>query len=620
MRRGKGIAAAIVAAVVIASALVAGGPVRAAFPGANGTIVFERGDGNQSEIYSANADGTGLKRLTNNSTPDYFPEVSPDGRSIAYTGRDDKGFQIFVMTLEGQGVVKLTSGSGDNEDPTWSPDGTRIAFTSKRDGDNEIYVINLDGSKLTKVTNNSASDFGAAWSPDGRSIAWASDVDGDNEIFRTDPFEENAVDQLTNNSFNDIGPDWSPTGLVIHGGGGGEQARITFSRFVLDNPQPTPAPAQPAGNWEIFTMVGWDGSSELQVTSNDTDADLNPAYSPDGSEILFDSGHSGGGARQLFTVPRQGGTATQLTTGDVNVGFADWGPAFGGTQVAFEAQTTRSDYDIWVTTPNGATNLTGETTTDEYCPRFAFDGSKLVYFGGNPPDIYTIRPDGSEHFRVVKARSATDAWPTISPDGSKIVFVRWFESRTFGGGCGCYRNLVIINADGTGIQRLLEMPGEDHVDPAWSPDGSKIAFSREAPAGSDQYDLFTIQPNGKGMTRLTNTPGRNEFHPAWSPDGTKITFDNRTGGRIPVHGPPPAGVAREIWVMNANGGGVKKLTDNQQGDILPWFSPDGTQIYFSRYSGTSWDIMVMPAAGGKAVPFRATGKDEHCVTAAQLPG
>ncbi|MFN8459398.1 MAG: hypothetical protein U0401_32905 [Anaerolineae bacterium] len=138
-----------------------------------------------TEIYTINADGTGLKRLTNVSAMNRSPAWSPDGTRIAFGSSRDEGnpsgcpfncnFEIYVMNADGSDQRRLTNNPQVDNWPVWSPDGTRIAFTSYRDGNAEIYIMNADGSNPTRLTNNPASDFWPMWSPDGTRIAFVTD-------------------------------------------------------------------------------------------------------------------------------------------------------------------------------------------------------------------------------------------------------------------------------------------------------------------------------------------------------------------------------------------------------------------------------------------------------------
>jgi Tol biopolymer transport system component len=132
-------------------------------------IAFNSARASVSDIYTMNADGTDVVRLTT-SGGNFDPDWSPDGSRIAFMSRYD----IHVINADGTGEVSFGA-PGDDWDPAWSPDGTKIAFLSRRHGFNfEVYVMTADGADATRVTV-SASDAGApSWQPINRSPACAS--------------------------------------------------------------------------------------------------------------------------------------------------------------------------------------------------------------------------------------------------------------------------------------------------------------------------------------------------------------------------------------------------------------------------------------------------------------
>ncbi len=121
---------------------------------------------------------------------------------------------------------------------------------------------------------------------------------------------------------------------------------------------------------------------------------------------------------------------------------------------------------------------------------------------------------------------------------------------------------------------------DDHH-PDWSPDGSRIAFSSD-PGGN--RDIYVMNADGSGIARLTSSPAH-DGAPVWSPDGQRIAFDSNRGGDF------------EVYVMNADGSGLIQLTDNSSHDGVPDWSPDGNRIVFSSDRYGNRDTYVMNADG-----------------------
>jgi Tol biopolymer transport system component len=193
-------------------------------------LVFESGRRNQMmtyinhDIYVMGADGSNVRRLTDDGADEGSPRWSPDGESIAYVRMEyfsnqapieNPAWDIYVMNADGTDPMQLTSDPSNELEPSWSPDGTRIAFISDRNGRNfDIYVMNADGSNITQVTDDSANEFGPAWSPDGKHIIFNSDRNGNVQLFMI-RIEGSTLVQLTEDTSNSAYADWSPDGKRI---------------------------------------------------------------------------------------------------------------------------------------------------------------------------------------------------------------------------------------------------------------------------------------------------------------------------------------------------------------------------------------------------------------------
>jgi TolB protein len=147
-------------------------------------IVFASSrDGDKYQIYISNADGTNVRRLTNDPLIGYYnPQISPDGKQIVYyTEKGDSKDQVWTMNIDGSDKKLLTANIGHNIFPGWSADSKEIIFaSSKRDTDSAgsyvdgsyLYLIRADGTGLRKL--GSINSFFARLSPDGKRLAYIS--------------------------------------------------------------------------------------------------------------------------------------------------------------------------------------------------------------------------------------------------------------------------------------------------------------------------------------------------------------------------------------------------------------------------------------------------------------
>ncbi len=122
----------------------------------DGRIVFHS-ENKKSWISIADIDGNNLIRLTHNEAEEQHPEVSPDGKQIAFMSDRDGNHEIYVMNMDGSNQKRLTNNDVDDWYPSWSPDGSQLIFSSLRDGKKGIYIMNKDGTEVRKIISNATS-------------------------------------------------------------------------------------------------------------------------------------------------------------------------------------------------------------------------------------------------------------------------------------------------------------------------------------------------------------------------------------------------------------------------------------------------------------------------------
>jgi Tol biopolymer transport system component len=221
----------------------------------------------------------------------------------------------------------------------------------------------------------------------------------------------------------------------------------------------------------------------------------------------------------------------------------------------------------------------------------------LPYWGSDRMQLMAVSARGGGARQLTSG--PFDAMPSFSPDGRWIAFTRIVQSVI-----APTASLFTMDGGGRHLQPLLA----DGIDlsAAWSPDGSTIAFSRLASADRplDEATLYLADANGSHVRSLGVTAVHG-VSPAWSPDGKRlafVSFDDDNGPACPAASCPPSG---ELYVVAADGTGLRRLTRSKADDEHPSWSPDGTRLVFAsgfdvRSQGHPPWLMLIRASGGRA--------------------
>ncbi len=510
-------------------------------------IAFSSRPDRNRDIYVINADGTGLRQVTDDEYPDEGPTWSPDGTKIAFASARDESYDIYVMNIDGSNRTQITDGSVDYYEPAWSPDGNLIAFSSrsgifviKPDGteqptqlsdlgslwhkqtptwspdsqtiafaskvrhewyyDYEIYTVNISGyhSELKRLTYRRGEDFNPAWSPDGTKLAFVSMFQRHPEIYVLVDFQT-YLQRLTDNSYSDTAPSWSPDGT-----------RIAFA-------------SDRGGDDELYVMNA-DGTGVTQLTDNDDKQAYGPTWSPDGRRIAYQSGASfdTGGHYDIYIINEDGSGNVKLTSHDIIAttrlnGVLTWSP--DGTRIAY-LSNLNGQYQVYIMNSDG-TDQVGLNVEDcrsyaaarGYDPHWSHedtgiswspDGSRLV-LSCLDSNLRLIDPSGETQTEFYACNDQVSA-PEWSPDGTRIAFTcPHLESG---------RNDIHIYdlIDDYALHTTIEEESEprswlpphatpvfmekgDDAQPAWSPDGTKIAFASDRDGDYEIYVLdLTLAP------------------------------------------------------------------------------------------------------------------------------
>jgi TolB protein len=270
---------------------------------------------------------------------------------------------------------------------------------------------------------------------------------------------------------------------------------------------------------------------------------------------------------------------------------------FPGTngRIAFEHEEPAGDHtqtDIFTVKPSGKglLQLTDSSNNNEFGPAWNAAGTRIAFWRTKAPfgpgSIWIMDADGTDKRRLTKNVDARD--PVWNPAGGRLAY-------TCAGHNGDICTLRV--SDGGDRRHVTSSPAGD-FEPAWSPDGRHIAFSRATSAQGDVGDIYVIDVKTKKVIRVTHSSDY-DHQAAWSPDGTKIVFERDFDTRF------------SIFVVNADGTALKRLTRGPHFDVGPTFSPDGKFIAFASDRGQEFfhDLWIM----------RADGTDKHRLGGSQFP-
>jgi dipeptidyl aminopeptidase/acylaminoacyl peptidase len=423
------------------------------------------------------------------------PELSPDGRYVAYTVRatnwDDNAYetQIWVADAATGATRQLTNSKKSSQSPAWSPDGSKLAFISDRTDNRQIYQINPAGGEAEALTTLEDGVSSFAWAPDGTRIAYTAtepkpsavkDRDkkyGEFQIVEQDyrmthlfvldvaAGAKGATRALTSGAFTVGSFAWSPDGT-----------RIAFDH------QANPSPAS-SGSSDISIVTVADAAVRPLVTQSGPDS--HPVWSPDGARIAFETSMASPDYfytnRVIATVPAGGGAPAVLTKAfDEDPSIVAWMP--GGLFFAASQRTYSSLFRLDVTSGSIARLAPNETSVNSSFS-LSRDGAKVAFLSADSTamaEVYVAGVSGASLTSPMKLsdeNSQTRGWATgtlevvswKSQDGATIEGVlhkpaNFDASRK-------YPLLVVIHGGPTGVSRAVPFTSTTYPIDVWVPRG-----------------------------------------------------------------------------------------------------------------------------------------------------
>jgi Tol biopolymer transport system component len=520
-------------------------------------------DGN-GEIYVMNADGTNQLRLTFNPAFDSEPAFSRAGDKIAFMSFRDGNAEIYIMHADGSSQTRLTNHPGSDAQPAFSPDGSKIAFVSTRSGQVSIWLMNVDGSNPVELFDG----IGGAepeFSPDGTKIVFGGNGGSGSD---TEVWTMNADGTGRNNISQDAlsfeySPSFSQDGTKI----------VYFRDPRMGSPQPG------------IYMMNLDGSNKVNI-SNNGGVDQNPAYSPDGTRIVFESFRDNNA--EIYVMDVDGTHQTNLT----NHNGTDTSPSWGA------ANSVPVLSNVVVSSPineGSVATLSGEITDAN-----ASDSFVLTIAWGDGQSQTLDYPAGTNSFEVTHVYA--DDPPAGSPTDDYAITYSINDHR-FGTDSGS-KSVTVNNVNPT-LSNVAVSPSPASVGQTVTVSGNYTDLGYHGSPADEQLQVFVTWGDGQSTSVVTTgSPGAiNATHQYGAPGDYTITVQvsDNDGGvtseplAVVVTTPPPAA---------PTGLTVQSVSTNQVG--LGWMDNSNNETGFAieRCSKrTCTDFVEIATVGANVTAF-----------------
>jgi dipeptidyl aminopeptidase/acylaminoacyl peptidase len=427
------------------------------------------------------------------------PQISPDGRLVAYTVRstnwEENTFdtQIWIADSRTGQARQLTQSKKSSQSPAWSPDGSMLAFISDRTDKRQLYVIGMTGGEARALTALDEGVGSFRWAPDGKSIAYATtepksaaakqrdDKFGEFQVVNEDhrmtqlfvlDIATKATRALTNGPFTVGNFEWSPDG-----------------RSIAFDHRANPSPGS-SGSDDISIVTVADGALHKLVTQDGPDS--HPIWSPDGSRIAFETAMANPayyyGNKVIATVPAAGGTPEPMTsTFDEDASPVEW----KGNGIFFTAsERTRSHLYRLDPATKAITRLVPGDQEIGSSFSLSKDGSRVAFLRADSKSM-------SEVYVAPIPTPASSVASRTSPDATKLTDM---NAQTVSWITGTREVVSWKSQDGAAIEGVLHKPPDfdrNHKYPLLVVvHGGPTGVSRTVPFSSTIYPIDLWVPRG----------------------------------------------------------------------------------------------------------------------------
>jgi eukaryotic-like serine/threonine-protein kinase len=437
-------------------------------------------------------------------------------------------------------------------DASFSPDGKMIAFASTKSGTKNIWVTQTASTEAIQVTNDAFLNTDPIWSPKGDEIAFFSQRGPDDKpssigIWRVPALGGTARSVGAISNLSSHLRRWTASGKIYYEMNNDLHAADTAS-----------------GISQQVTLFSAKGVRPVWID-----------ISPDEKSIIYVT--EGEGAWQLFVSDLAGSSPVKIADGSGNVEGVAWLP--DKNRIFYSALIDGVFQVFAADTSGGKGSRVTSSETDSVVVDAAPDGNSIIFSSAKEEsNLWRVNvTDGQESPLARDLNSKL--WPAISPDNTRMAFQ---SVKNLSAGNHLLESAIVVKpVKARDEGERPTMLAERGFLPAWSPDGSTLAFMRQNANGA--VDLFAVNPNGGGE-RLLTTGGipvigysvspYNQVHTrafAWSPDSSRIAYVSERGGSV------------NIWSKSPRDGKDEPLTDNTDKEsryFCPIWSAEGKKLAF----------------------------------------
>ena len=426
-------------------------------------------------------------------------------------------------------------------------------------------AVDMETYKLQPVSSAAPRSESPAWSHDGKSLAYSAEVNGVQQVFVRD-LNAPTPAQITNSAADCMSPFWLPDDTII---------------FYLSSG---------ASGTDLYSIGATGGSPQL-IQANTSAA----AIAPDGNTVAFlRADPTGKSLLSLWTSDKAGGAARKVETEPFTSGRFESGYlAFSRDGSRLGAWLSRWDggSEFWVLPwPSGQPVKSFSFVAGTFPFSWMPDNRRMV-FGGVVPgsmgaDLQMVDTrSGRMRHLTVQVRDATEA--AVSPDGRRIAFSASEDDF----------NVLSVPLNGTPARPLI-VSSRNEMDPAWSPDGDLLAIATDR-TGTSQIWLHSSR-EGSDRPLVTEkdlgTKWIESFSdPAFSPNGRRLAYS------------VVADSGHSIYVSTVAGGKPIRLSSENPDERAPTWNPDGNWIAYLRNAGGRWSLVKASSGGGSKPTLLANG-------------